>query len=265
MIEDVRAKWGDSNWLGLWTLYQREVLRFFKVYAQTLLAPLVTTLLFLAVFTLALGSSHRMVGQIPFIQFLTPGLIMMAITQNSFANSSSSIGIAKVQGGIVDLLMAPLTAHELTFAIAMGGATRGVLVGVLVTFSMGLFVPLLPIHNIGLVLYHGFMAALMLSLLGVMGGIWSEKFDHIAAVTNFVITPLTFLSGTFYSTQHLPEAVHVVVLFNPFFYIIDGFRYGFIGHSDGDLQIGMAVVLGINVVLWACCYRMFKTGYKLKA
>ncbi len=264
MIEDVRAKWGDSNWLGLWTLYRREVQRFLKVYTQTLLAPLVTSLLFLAVFTLALGDTIRMVGQVPFIQFLAPGLIMMAITQNSFANNSSSICISKIQGSIIDILMPPFTAHELTFAISMGGVTRGVLVGSLMTVIMSFFVPF-SIHNIGFVLYYGFMAALMLSLLGVMTGIWSERYDHIAAVADFVVTPLAFLSGTFYSIQRLPEAVQTVALFNPFFYVIDGFRYGFIGHSDGNPLIGLVVVLGINVVLWTCCHRMFKTGYKLKA
>ena len=254
----------DENWIGLWTLYMREVRRFLKVYTQTLLAPVVTTLLFLAIFSLALGGAARSVGGVPFIVFLAPGLIMMSIAQNAFANTSSSIVIAKVQGNIVDTLMPPFTAHELTLGIALGGATRGICVGVATGIGMSLFVNF-SIHNVLFILYHAVMASLMLSLLGTIGGIWSEKFDHIAAVTNFVITPLSFLSGTFYSIQRLPEVVQIAAHLNPFFYMIDGFRYGFIGHADGSLMGGVAVMAGINVVLWSLCTWMFDSGYKLKA
>jgi len=253
-----------ANWLGLWTLYSREVRRFLKVYTQTLVAPLVTTLLFLAVFSLALGRSVEQIGAVPFLEFLAPGLVMMAITQNAFANTSSSILIAKVQGNIVDTLMPPLTAHELTFAFAMGGATRGLMIGTLIVAVMSLFVPM-GMDNIALILYHGFMGALMLSLFGVVGGIWSIKFDHIAAVTNFVVTPLSFLSGTFYSIERLPELGRFLAHINPFFYMIDGFRAGFIGQADSNVMTGVLVMAGINIFLWIVSYRMFKTGYKLKA
>jgi len=253
-----------ANWLGLWTLYSREVRRFLKVYTQTLVAPLVTTLLFLAVFSLALGRSVEQIGAVPFMEFLGPGLVMMAITQNAFANTSSSILIAKVQGNIVDTLMPPLTAHELTLAFAMGGATRGLLIGTLIVAVMSLIVPM-GMDNIALVLYHGFMGALMLSLFGIIGGIWSIKFDHIAAVTNFVVTPLSFLSGTFYSIERLPELGRFLAHINPFFYMIDGFRSGFIGQADSDVMTGVLVMAGINIFLWTVSYRMFKTGYKLKA
>lgn len=253
----------NSNWIGLWSLYMREVRRFTKVYTQTLLAPVVTTLLFLAVFVLALGSDGRMIGAIPFTQFLAPGLIMMAIAQNAFANTSSSIVISKVQGNIVDTLMPPFTAHELTLGIAMGGATRGVFVGVAVLLGMTPFVDI-SIHNPAFIIYHACMASLMLSLLGVVGGIWSEKFDHIAAVTNFIVTPLSFLSGTFYSIERLPELARTLAQFNPFFYMIDGFRYGFIGQADSNLITGVLVMAGVNMVLWSVCTWMFKTGYKLK-
>lgn len=253
-----------GNWLGLWTLYSREVRRFLKVYTQTLVAPLVTTLLFFAVFSLALGRAVEQIGDVPFLQFLAPGLIMMAITQNAFANTSSSLVIAKIQGNIVDTLMPPLNAHELTFAYAMGGATRGMMIGLVITLVMSAIQPM-PIANIGLIIFHGFMGALMLSLLGVIGGIWSVKFDHIAAVTNFVVTPLSFLSGTFYSIERLPELGKFLAHINPFFYMIDGFRSGFIGQSDSDIWIGIAVMSGINLFLWIVSYRMFKTGYKLKA
>lgn len=252
------------NWLGLWTLYSREVRRFFKVYTQTLVAPIVTTLLFLAVFALALGGAVKHVGEVPFLEFLGPGLVMMAIAQQAFANTSSSIVIAKVQGNIVDTLMPPLNAHELTFAYAAGGATRGVVVGALICAIMAFFIPM-SIASIFFIVFHGVMAALMLSLLGVIGGVWSDKFDHIAAVTNFIVTPLSFLSGTFYSIEQLPELARFLAHLNPFFYMIDGFRYGFIGQADSDLLIGVIVLTAVNAVLWIISYRMFKSGYKLKA
>ena len=258
------ADLGAPNWRGVWTLYSKEVRRFANVYTQTILAPMVTTLLFLAVFTLALGRAVEIVGGVPYTQFLAPGLIMMAMTQNAFANTSSSIVIAKVQGNIVDTLMPPLTAHELTLAIAMGGATRGLVVGAAVAVAMSLFADL-PIHNVGWILYFGFMASLLLSLMGVAGGVWSQKFDHIAAVTNFVVTPLAFLSGTFYSIERLPDAAQKAAQFNPFFHMIDGFRYGFIGNADGDVVLGALMLLGANAVMWVICWWMFATGYKLKA
>ncbi len=255
---------GAVNWIGLKTLYLREVRRFIKVYTQTLVAPLVTTMLFLAVFALALGGDHRVVAGMPFMTFLAPGLIMMAIAQNAFANTSSSLMIGKIQGNIVDSLMAPLNAHELTFGFAIGGMTRGVAVAVVVGVAMAMTVDL-GLHDPFFVVYHAVMGALMLSLLGLAGGIWADKFDHIAAVTNFVITPLSFLSGTFYSIERLPQGVQIAAHFNPFFYMIDGFRYGFIGHADGNLWIGVTVMAVINAGLWWLCTWMFRTGYKLKA
>jgi len=252
-----------QNWLGVYTLYMREVRRFVKVYTQTIIGPVVTTLLFLAVFSLALGRAVTEVHGVPFMQFLGPGLIMMAIVQNAFANTSSSMMISKVQGNIVDTLMPPLNAHELTFGIAMGGMTRGIAVGIATALVLAIWVPM-HIHNIFVIVFFAIAASLMLSLLGVIGGIWSEKFDHIAAVTNFIITPLSFLSGTFYSIERLPHLGQVLAHLNPFFYMIDGFRYGFIGQSDAPVLTGMAVVVAMDVVLWIICWRMFETGYKLK-
>ena len=257
-------KLGPVNWLGVWTLYLKEVRRFIKVYTQTLLAPMATTLLYLIVFLLAMGGAARSVGGVPYGEFLAPGLIMMSMTQNAFANTSSSIVIAKVQGNIVDILMPPLSAAELTFAIALGGATRGVVVGVVLVPVMALFVDL-SIQHWGAILFFGFTASLMLSTLGMLGGIWSEKFDHIAAVTNFIVVPLSFLSGTFYSVERLPETWRLLAHFDPFFYMIDGFRYGFIGHADSPILLGVAVMTGLNAVLLALCWRLFAIGYKLKA
>ncbi len=256
---------GDPNWTGVWTLYMREVRRFTKVYTQTLIAPVITTLLFLAVFSLAIGGrAGAQIGGVPFLEFLAPGLVMMAMTQNAFANTSSSIVVSKIQGNIVDTLMPPFTADELTLTIALGGATRGIVVGIVVALAMNLFVPV-HIYSVGYILFHGVMASLMLSLLGIIGGIWAEKFDHIAAVTNFIVTPLSFLSGTFYSIQRLPDMWQLAAHFNPFFYMIDGFRYGFIGSYDVDPALGLAVMCGINVFLWLSCRQMFATGYRLKA
>lgn len=252
-----------ANWIGVRTLYMREVRRFMKIYLQTLFGPMVTSLLFLAVFVLALGRAIGVVGGVPFVEFLAPGLVMMAISQNAFANSSSSMTAAKLQGNIVDTLMPPFTANELTFGFAAGAATRGLVAGFAVALAMAIFVPI-GLHNPFFILFHAVAAAMMLGMLGLIGGIWANKFDHLAAVNNFVITPLAFLSGTFYSIERLSETFQFLAHLNPFFYMIDGFRYGFIGHADGNLAVGVAVMGGVDVFLWCVCYWMFKTGYKLK-
>ena len=252
-----------NNFIGLKTLYEKEVRRFFKVKSQTILAPMVTTLLFLAIFSLAFGETTRMVAGVPYVEFLAPGLIIMAIAQNAFANTSSSIVVAKVQGNIVDILMPPLTSHELTLGIAMGGVTRGIVVGVFVWIGISFFVETKVIH-IGYLVFHAAMASLMLSLLGLIGGIWADKFDQMSALTNFVVTPLSFLSGTFYSIQRLPETVQIAAYFNPFFYMIDGFRFSMIGRADGSLEMGIIVMVVGNIFLWLICGWMFSSGYKLK-
>jgi ABC-2 type transport system permease protein len=254
---------GAVNWRGLWTLYVKEVRRFLNVFTQTLLAPMVVTLLFLTIFALALGGAGRQTAGVDYIAFLAPGLIMMTMMQNAFANTSSSIVISKIQGNIVDVLMPPLSASELTAGIALGGVTRGLMVGLAAGLAIWVFVPLRP-HDPVSVLYYAVNASLMLSLLGMVGGIWAEKFDHIAAVTNFVVMPLSFLSGTFYSIERLPPDLQFIAHFNPFFYLIDGFRYGFIGHADGSVVVGYGVVLAINAALWTAVYAMIATGYRLK-
>lgn len=252
------------NMLGVWTLFLREVRRFIAVYTQTIIGPIVTSLLFLAIFALALGGAVREIGGIPFLVFLAPGLVMMVIAQNAFANTSSSIVISKVQGNIVDTLMPPLTPLELTIGIGLGGTVRGVVVGIVTGVVIAFFVPM-NIAHVFYVIFHAIGASLMLSLLGLLSGIWSEKFDHIAGVTNFIVTPLSFLSGTFYSIHSLPPMFQTIALFNPFFYMIDGFRYGFIGVSDVNPLLGLAVVAGIDLVLWASCQRLISVGYRLKS
>jgi ABC-2 type transport system permease protein len=258
-----RRRIGAVNWIGLWTLYAKEVRRFLKVPAQTVLAPTATTLLFLAIFSLALGGAVREVHGVPFMTFLAPGLVMMAIVQNAFANTASSVMISKVQGNIVDMLIPPLSPGELTLAFALGGVTRGLAVGVAVGLATLFFVSL-GVHDALVLVFYAVAASLMLSLIGLATGIWADKFDQMAAVTNFVITPLAFLSGTFYSIDRLPEPWHTVSLLNPFFYMIDGMRYAFIGRADGSIAIGVAVLVAINLGLWVLCWRMFASGYKIK-
>jgi len=258
-----RFERGEINWYGAWTLYLKEVLRFLKVPTQTVFAPMVTALLMLTIFSLALGRALREMGGVPFLEFLAPGLIMMAMIQSAFSHTSSSLVIAKLQGNIVDVLMPPLSPGELVFGYVMAAATRGVLVGLITTLGMWAFVPI-RVHDIGFIAFHAVSTSLLLALLGLIGGIWADKFDHMAAITNFVITPLAFLSGTFYSVGRLPEPWYTVSQFNPFFYMIDGFRYAFIGHADGSLTAGIWVMIVGNIVLWAAVHMMIASGYRVK-
>lgn len=251
------------NAVGLYTLIHREVGRFMSVYMQTLVAPVVTTLLFYTIFALAFGGVAREIEGVPFLQFLIPGLIMMTMVQNAFANTSSSLVISKVQGNIVDILMPPLSTFELSAGFIIGGMIRGLMVGIVTVLIVRIFVPF-EIHSWTLVISSAVLGTYLLSALGVIGGILAEKFDHMAAFTNFVITPLTFLSGTFYSVQSLPELWHGLALYNPFFYMIDGFRYGFIGQGDGSLLIGFVMLMAINIVLSAVILWMFKSGFKIR-
>ena len=252
------------NRVGLITLIEKEVGRFLSVSQQTIVAPVITTLLFYTVFALAFGGNERMIGDVSFMQFLAPGLIMMAMVQNAFANSSSSLTIAKVQGNIVDLLLPPLSDLEIFLGFVFGALLRGLAVGVAAGVVLAFFAPV-TVVSWGLVIVYAVLGNLLMGTLGLMAGIWAEKFDHMATVTNFVVTPLTFLSGTFYSVNSLPEAWHAIVLYNPFFYMIDGFRAGFTGHVDGNIAIGIAVLVAVNIALSAGTLVMLHTGYKMKS
>ncbi len=254
---------GWINARGLWTLYRKEVQRFLNVFTQTVMAPIVTTLLFLAIFTLALSRQGMSPGY-AYDQFLAPGLVVMALIQNSFANTSSSVMVSKIQGNIVDVLMPPLAPWELVAAYAAAGVTRGLLVATAVTLAMVFFVSL-PFTDPLAILFYAANASLMLSLLGFLTGVWSEKFDHLAAVTNFVIMPLSFLSGTFYALDRLPEAWQTVALLNPFFYMIDGVRYGFLGVADASLLTGAVYLLAVNLALLLLGHRLVERGWHLKA
>lgn len=253
------------NWLGIRTLYLKEVRRFFKVQMQTIWAPAVTTLLFLAVFTLALGPTKGSVLGVPYVQFLAPGLIIMGMAQNAFQNSTSSLIIAKVQGTIVDVLMPPLSHGELLFCYVAGAVTRGWAVGLAIWVAMWLWPGVnVSIANPAQVLLFGTLGSVLLALLGVLTGIWADKFDHGAAVTNFVVQPLTLLSGTFYAIERLPAAMQSISRANPFFYMIDGFRAGFIGTAEAPVWLGAALLAGLSALLWLGAYALLRSGWKLR-
>ena len=252
------------NRIGLITLIKREIFRFLNVYTQTIIAPVVTTLMFYTIFALAFGGLQREINGISFLAFLAPGLVMMTMVQNSFANTSSSLVISKVQGNIVDVLMPPLSAMEIFTGYVVGAVSRGLVVGVCTTLVLSLFAPI-TVHSLAYIVIFACLGTFMLGSLGIAAGIWSEKFDHIAAVSNFVVTPMTFLSGTFYNVDMLPGIWKSIAYFNPFFYMIDGFRYGFIGQADGSVTIGIIALTLCNIGLAFLSYRMIKTGYKIKS
>jgi ABC-2 type transport system permease protein len=254
------------NWGGLKTLYLKEVRRFFKVQLQTIWAPSITTLLFLVIFTVALGRSGRMVMGLPFADFLAPGLIIMGMLQSSFANSSFSLLVGKIQGTIVDYLMPPLSTGELIAGLVGASITRAFLVGLAVWLAMLLWpgVHVTPSHSLA-IFWFGLMGSMMLAFLGLLTSIWAEKFDHAAAVSNFVVAPLSLLSGTFYSIESLSPVFRAISHANPFFYVISGFRYGFVEVADSPVMFGGALLLAINLGLGTLCYLLIRKGWKLKS
>ena len=259
----------NVNWGGLKTLYVKEVRRFFKVQLQTIWAPAVTTMLFLAIFTVALGARREvnLAGTgIAFADFIAPGLIVMGMIQNSFANASFSLLIGKIQGTIVDYLMPPLSTMELIAALLGAAVTRAVLVGIAVWGAMLVWpgVNVMPQH-LWAVVWFGLMGSVMLGFLGLLTSMWAEKFDHAAAVTNFVVAPLSLLSGTFYSIDALAPAFRTISHANPFFYVISGFRYGFVGAADSPVLFGAGLLLAINFGLAALCYLLLKRGWRIRS
>jgi len=256
-------RFGRMNWRGLWTLIGRETQRFMKVWSQTLAAPLVTAGLFLAVFALAIGPNRGPVMGVPFIQFLAPGILMMTVMQNAFANTSSSIMVSKVQGNIVDTLMPPLSEFELVLGYALGGLLRGVFVGVAVALALWLVLGVVPAHPLWALVFL-VLGSLFLGALGIIGAILAEKFDQIAAITNFVVVPLSFLSGTFYALESMPGWLQTVSHLNPVFYLIDGARFGFIGTSDSSPWLGLAVCTAATAAVLAQAWHWFRIGYRLK-
>jgi ABC-2 type transport system permease protein len=258
------------NWVGLQTLYMKEVRRFFKVQTQTIWAPAITTLLFLVIFTVALGRGGREVLGVNFATFVAPGLIVMGMMQNAFANSSFSFLAGKIQGTIIDFLMPPLTEGELMLAIVSAAVTRAVLVGLALSGAMLLWPGIdMSVAHPWAVVWFGLAGSVFLALLGFLSSIWAEKFDHNAAVTNFVIAPLSLLSGTFYVIDNLSPLFQAISRANPFFYVISGFRFGFLGASDiGDTNMAVlhsALGLGVlDAVLAGVVFLVLRSGWKLK-
>jgi len=257
-------KFGHVNWIGFWTLYKKEVLRFLIVVIQTVISPLVTSLLFLMVLSLAIGNERGEVLGFPFITFLAPGLIAMQVIQQAFSHSSSSIMIGKIQGNIVDILYAPLTAGEITLAITLASCTRSLIIA-LVCIIVFNFIVELEFYSFLYIFIFTLLGSFILGSVGIIVGLWSEKFDHMASATNFIIVPLSFLSGTFYSIERLPNVLKHISEINPFFYIIDGFRYGFLGTADGSVKLGLLYLIVLSFVSWFASYILFKKGYKIKS
>ena len=257
-------RFGSVNWIGAWTLYKKEVLRFLNVWIQTIFSPLVSALLFLLVLSLAIGTDRGNVLGVPFINFLAPGLVAMQVIQQSFSHSSSSFMIGKIQGNIVDILYAPLSAGEVTIAITLASVTRSIMIALISICVFKIFIDL-EIKNYFTLIAFTFLSSFALGALGIIAGLWAEKFDNMATVTNFIIIPLSFLSGTFYTIDKLPGYLYTMSKANPFFYMIDGFRYSFIGKSDGSLNVGLIYLTILSFVIWVIAYLLYKKGYKIKS
>ena len=256
-------QYAGVNWLGFWTLYMKEVRRFAKIPMQTVLAPLMMSLLYMLVFSVATNGARPPVHGIAFTEFIAPGLVMMNILNNAFANSSSSILQAKMMGLSADFLTPPLSSIEQSLAFILGSASRGIVVGLVTLATVWWFAGSHIAHPWAAVWFM-ITSSLIMGELGVLAGLWSEKFDQMAMVQNFVVMPLTFLSGTFYTVDRLPEPFRTISHFNPFFYLIDGFRYGFIGVSDGNLAAGVASSGFLAIALGVWSWWLFWKGYRLK-
>lgn len=268
-----RREFGMVNWMGLWTLYKKEVRRFMKILPQTLIAPMISNLLYMLIFVLAFSDRRVGGGGEDFVAFLAPGLVMLGILNNASANTSSSIMQGKIMGSITDVLVPPLSSTELALAFIGGGVTRGLMVALSTGLGLAIMIPVLnlsdapplPITHIVPILYFAFMASLMMSMVGVLAGLWAEKFDQLAVVNQFIIMPLSFLSGTFYHIDILPPTFEALSRANPMFYVIDGFRYGFTGMADGNVLFGAGFIAVINIILFIACLLILRSGWRLKA
>jgi len=257
-------RFGLVNWIGFITLYKKEVLRFLKVVIQTIISPLVTSLLFLLVLSVAIGNERGGALGFPFITFLAPGLIAMQVIQQAFSHTSSSIMIGKIQMNIVDILYAPLSPGEVTLAIIFAAVTRSFIITA-VSILVFSFIIDLEFYSFYYISIYTFLGAFILGAVGFIVGLWADKFDNMASATNFIIVPLSFLSGTFYSIKKLPEVLQKISEWNPFFYMIDGFRYGFLGVSDGSLKFGLSYLIILSCLTWFVAYILYKKGYKIKS
>ena len=252
------------NWVGAYTLYLKETLRFLSVFGQTIVGPIITSILFLLVISLALGDDRPSVLGVPFIQFLAPGLIAMQIVQQAFSHSSSSLLMGKIMGNIVDLIGAPLSASEVTLAVILASVTRALMISAISIIIFSLVIEI-KIQNYIIFFTYLFLSSFIMGAVGFIAGLWADKFDHMATATNFIIVPLSFLSGTFYSVERLPNFLNTLSHYNPFFHMIDGFRYSFINNMDGSIKFGLIYLSILSILTWFIAYLLYKKGYKIKS
>jgi ABC-2 type transport system permease protein len=254
----------NINWVGAYTLYLKETLRFLSVFGQTIIGPIVTSILFLSVISLAIGSDRPNVLGVPFIEFLAPGLIAMQIIQQAFSHSSSSLLMGKVMGNIVDLVGAPLSAGEVSLSIIFAAVTRTLFISIISIVIFSIMIEI-EIKNYLIFFIYLFLSSFIMGAAGFIAGLWADKFDHMATATNFIIVPLSFLSGTFYSVERLPDLLNTLSHYNPFFHMIDGFRYAFINNMDGSLKFGLIYLSLFSIIIWLIAYLLYKKGYKIKS
>ena len=252
------------NWVGVYSLYTKETLRFLTVFGQTIIGPIVTAILFLLVISIAIGNERSDVLGVPFIEFLAPGLIAMQVIQQAFSHSSSSLLMGKVMGNIVDLIGAPLSAGEVSLSIIFASVTRALIISIVSIIIFSLIIEI-EIKNYVVFILYLFLSSFIMGAAGFIAGLWADKFDHMATVTNFIIVPLSFLSGTFYSVDRLPELLKTLSYYNPFFHMIDGFRYSFINNMDGSITFGLMYLTILSIIIWYIAYLLYKKGYKIKS
>ena len=257
-------RFGLVNWVGAYSLYKKETLRFLTVFGQTIIGPVGSAVLFLVVISLAIGEDRANVLGVSYIEFLAPGLIAMQVIQQSFSHSSSSLLMGKVMQNIVDLIGAPLSSSEVTLSIILASITRAILITVISIIIFSIMIEI-SIKDYLIFLIYLLLSSFILGAAGIIAGLWADKFDHMATVTNFIIVPLSFLSGTFYSIDKLPKVLKILSLYNPFFHMIDGFRYSFIGKMDGSLFFGIVYLTILSVAMWLIAYYLYKKGYKIKS
>jgi len=252
------------NWTGAYTLYLKETRRFLSVFGQTIVGPIVTSILFLSVITLAMGEDRPNVLGVTFIEFLAPGLIAMQIVQQAFSHSSSSLLMGKVMGNIIDLIGAPLSASEVTLAVIFASVTRALMISIISIIVFSIMIEI-EVKNYLIFFIYLFLSSFIMGSAGFIAGLWADKFDHMATATNFIIVPLSFLSGTFYSVERLPNFLNTLSQYNPFFHMIDGFRYSFINNMDGSIKFGIFYLSILSILTWFIAYLLYKKGYKIKS
>jgi len=252
------------NWVGFYSLYLKETLRFLSVFGQTIIGPIVTSILFLLVISLALGEDRPSVLGVSFIEFLAPGLIAMQLIQQAFSHSSSSLLMGKIMGNIVDLIGAPLSASEVTLAVILASVTRAFMISAISIILFSLMIEI-EIKNYLIFFTYLFLSSFIMGAVGFIAGLWADKFDHMATATNFIIVPLSFLSGTFYTVERLPNFLKELSYYNPFFHMIDGFRFSFINNMDGSIKFGLIYLTILAILTWFIAYKLYKKGYKIKS